>query len=116
MVIYLCATRRGRAEGRSGGAEVLRQRRGGSELGKVAKRGERGPRHPSGHLGSTGGLAETPGIEARLLRRSVEAERSWRDPSAAGRCSAPSRGRAERLGFGRGAAGRVWGKRGRRVV
>ena len=41
MVIYLCATRRGRAEGRSGGAEVLRRRRGGSELGEAALRGER---------------------------------------------------------------------------
>ena len=83
MVLYLCPTRRGRAEGRSGGAEVLRQRRGGSELGKVAKRGERGPRRPSGHLGSTGGLAETPGVEARLLWQSVEAGRSWHDLSAA---------------------------------
>ena len=73
MVIYLCATRRGRAEGRSGG----------SELGEAARRGEQRPRRPSGRLGSTGGLAETPGIEARLLRRSVEAGRSWHDPSAA---------------------------------
>jgi hypothetical protein len=52
-------TRRRRAEGRSGGAEVLRRRRGGSELGEAAKRGERPPRRPSSRLGSTCGLAES---------------------------------------------------------
>jgi hypothetical protein len=83
MVLYLYAMRRRCAEGRSGGAEVLRRRRGGSELGEAAKRGERRPRHPSGRLGSTGGLAKTPGVEARLLRRLVEAGRSWHDRSAA---------------------------------
>ena len=57
---YLCATRRRRAEG---GAAVQRSC-GGSELGEAAKRGERRPRRPSGRLGSTGGLAETPGIKA----------------------------------------------------
>jgi len=69
--------------GRSGGAGVLRRRRGGSELGEAAKRGERRPRRPSGRLGSTGGLAETPGIKAGLQRRSVKAGGSWRDQSAA---------------------------------
>ena len=82
-MIYLYATRRRRAEGENGDAEVLRWRRGGSKLGEAAKRGERPPRRASGRLGSMGGLAETPGIEARLLRRSVEAGRSGHDPSAA---------------------------------
>ena len=78
-MIYLYAMRRRRAEGENGDAEVLRWRRGGSKLGEAAKHVERPPRRASGRLGSTGGLAETPGVEARLLRRSVEAERSWRD-------------------------------------
>ena len=75
-MIYLCATRRRRAKGENGDAEVLRWRHGGSKLGEAAKRGERPPRRASGHLGSTGGLAETPLVEAKLLRRSVEAGRS----------------------------------------
>jgi hypothetical protein len=60
-----------------------------------------------------GDLEEDPGAKEELLR-CLPGHGRWRGGvAAAARCSAPSRGRAERLGFGRGATGRGWGKRGR---
>ena len=38
-LLYLCATRRRRAEGESGGAKVLRRRRGGSNPGEARSAG-----------------------------------------------------------------------------